>query len=135
MDAKISNKCISQIYEAVEKCQQYEIGGILLGIKTSIGIIALKAVVIPSMDECTYSYSLDGKAATEIANSSYYDFVGIWHSHINSYEHFSSMDEKVNQDFAEMFDGIISILAVVNQESIHVSAFLIDETGKSTECL
>ena len=48
MKAKMSNRCISQIYQAIyNQGSNYEIGGILLGIKTPISIIGLQAISIP----------------------------------------------------------------------------------------
>ncbi len=110
----MSNRCISQIYQTIyDLHNNYEIGGILLGIRTPISIIGLQAISIPSMNLSSFSYHLDGDKAIEIVNDSSYDFIGIWHSHINSCNHFSISDESVNRELAKIFDGIISVLAVI----------------------
>lgn len=78
MIAKMSNRCISQIYQTIyDLHNNYEVGGILLGIRTPISIIGLQAISIPSMDQSSFSYHLDGDKATEIVNDSSYDFIGI----------------------------------------------------------
>lgn len=131
----MSNRCISQIYQAIyNQGSNYEIGGILLGIRTPISIVTLQAISIPSMNQNSFSYHLDGDKATEIVNDSSYDFIGIWHSHINSCNHFSKADESVNHELAKMFDGIISVLAVVNDTSVNISSFYISQDGKSIQC-
>ena len=135
MKAKMSNECIAQIYQAIyDSHNDYEIGGILLGIRTPISIIGLHAIHIPSMDQSSYSYHLDGDKATEIVNASNYEFVGIWHSHTNSCNHFSNTDRNVNHEFAKMFDGIISVLAVIDDTSVNISSFYINQDGKSIQC-
>lgn len=135
MKAKISNKCISQINQAIyDQSSNYEIGGILLGIRTPTSIVALQAVTIPSMDLDTYSYYLDGELATRIVNNSNYEFIGIWHSHVNSCNHFSKTDQRVNHEFSTMFNGIISILATLDDTLVKISAFYITQDGKNIEC-
>lgn len=131
----MSNGCISQIYQAIYDSQNnYEIGGILLGIRTPVSIIGLQAVTIPSIGQSSFSYHLDGDKATEIVNNSNYEFIGIWHSHINSCNHFSKQDENVNHKLAKIFDGIISVLAVVDDTSVNISSFYINQDGKSIQC-
>ena len=137
MKARISNDCVNYIYEAfIHDYRECEIGGIVLGLRNDNEINAIKAVSISSTQNCSYSYSLDGYKATDIVNSSEYDFVGIWHSHINSCNHFSETDKKINQEFAEMFGAIISILVVSDaEESIIISAFLVNKDGENMRCL
>lgn len=137
METRISNECVIQIHDACSgSTGMFEIGGILMGIKTDNRITVLEAIDIPSLSDSNYSYTLDGAKATQIANSSKYDFVGIWHSHTNSCGHFSETDKKVNQEFAEIMGGIISILVVLDgKASVKVSAFLINEDGESKMCL
>ena len=131
----MSNRCISQIYPAIyNQDNNYEKGGILLGIRTPVSIVALQAINIPSMDHSSFSYHLDGDKATEIVNDSSYEFIGIWHSHINSCNHFSKTDECVNHELAKMFDGIISVLAVADDTSVNISSFYINQDGKSIQC-
>lgn len=137
MKAGISNECVNKIHNVFSHSTSlYEIGGILMGKKTDKEITVLEAVDIPSLSDKTFSYSLDGGKATHIANLCEYDFVGIWHSHTNSCNHFSETDKRINQEFAEMFGGIVSILVVSDgKESVNVLAFLIDEDGESKRCL
>lgn len=131
----MSNRCISQIYQAIyNQGSNYEIGGILLGIRTPVSIVALQAISIPSMNHSSFSYHLDGDKATKIVNDSSYEFIGIWHSHINSCDHFSKTDERVNHELAKMFDGIISVLAVVDDTSVKISSFYISQDGKNIQC-
>lgn len=131
----MSNGCISQIYQAIYDSQNnYEIGGILLGIRTPVRIIGLQAVTIPSMGQSSFSYHLDGDKATEIVNNSNYEFIGIWHSHTNSCNHFSKKDECVNHELAKIFDGIISVLAVIDDTSVNISSFYINQDGQSVQC-
>ena len=135
MKAKMSNRCISQIYQAIyDSHNNYEIGGILLGIRTPISIIGLQAISIQSMNQSSVSYHLDGDKATEIVNESSYEFIGIWHSHINSCNHFSKTDDNVNHELAKIFDGIISVLAVVDDTSVNISSLYINQDGKSIQC-
>ncbi len=136
MKARINYDCVNYIYEAfVGNHMKHEIGGILLGLRTDEEIIATKAVSILSAKECSYSYSLDGCKATDIVNSSDYDFVGIWHSHINSYDHFTKTDEMVNKGFAKTFDGIISILVVAdNDDYTRVLPCFVNNEGKCEHC-
>ena len=135
MKAKMSNRCISQIYQVIYDSQNnYEIGGILLGIRSPVSIIGLQAIHIPSMDQSSFSYHLDGDKATEIVNDSSYEFVGIWHSHTNSCNHFSKTDESMNHDLAKIFDGIISVLAVIDDTSVNISSLYINQDGQSVQC-
>ena len=135
MKAKVSNKCISQIKQAIyDQGSNYEIGGILLGIRTPTSIVALQAVTIPSMDLNAYSYYLDGELATRIVNNSNYEFIGIWHSHVNSCNHFSKTDQRVNHEFSAMFNGIISILATLDDTLVKISAFYITKDRKNIKC-
>lgn len=136
MKARINYDCVNYIYEAfVGNHMKHEIGGILLGLRTDEEIIATKAVSILSAKECPYSYSLDGCKATDIVNSSDYDFVGIWHSHINSCDHFTKTDEMVNKGFAKTFDGIISILVVAdNDDYTRVLPCFVNNEGKCEHC-
>ena len=111
MKARINKDCVKYIYEAFSRNhEEYEIGGIILGFRHNNEIEAIKAVSLPSTNNNSYSYSLNGDKATVIVNSSEYDLVGIWHSHINSCNHFSETDKKINLEFAELFGGIVSIL-------------------------
>lgn len=137
MKARISDDCVKYIYGAFNHDHgAWEIGGIILGFRHDNEITAIKAVSVPSTNDCSYSYSLDGDKATDIVNSSEYDFVGIWHSHINSCDHFSETDKKINQEFAEMFGYIISILIVSdNEDSIRIFAFLVNKDGENMWCL
>lgn len=137
MKARINNDCVNYIYEAFGyNHKEYEIGGIVLGLRTDKEIIAAKAVSISSTKDCSYSYSLDGDKATSIVNSSEYDFVGIWHSHINSCDYFSMADEMVNEELARTFGGIISVLVVSNSDGFtKVLAYLFDEDGMREKCL
>jgi len=127
--------CGLTIYQAMyDSHNNYEIGGILLGIRTPISIIGLQAISIPSMNLSSFSYHLDGDKATEIVNESSYEFIGIWHSHINSCNHFSKTDECVNHELAKIFDGIISVLTVIDDTSVNISSFYINQDGKSIQC-
>lgn len=134
MKTRINNDCVNYIYEAfAHNHEGYEIGGIILGFRHDNEINAIKAVSIASTKGCAYSYSLDGDKATDIVNFSEYDFVGIWHSHINSCDYFSETDKKINQEFAEMFGGIISILASAdNDGNPKVLSYFICEEGKTS---
>lgn len=136
MKARISNDCVNYIYEAfIHDHRECEMGGIILGLRNENEINAIKAVSISSTQNCSYSYSLDGYKATDIVNSSEYDFVGIWHSHINSCAHFSKTDEMVNKEFAKTFGGIISILVLADNDGCtKVLPYSISEDGKSDQC-
>ena len=137
MEARINNDCVNYINKVVmDATGECEIGGILLGTRADKKIVVLEVVEISSITDSTYSYSLDGDLATEIANASNLEFVGIWHSHINSCEHFSTADEKVNVELAGIFGGIISVLVVSDKnEPLKVFAYLIDEDGETKRCL
>lgn len=127
---------VSIIYKAfIRNYRECEIGGIILGLRNDNEINAIKAVPILSTKDCAYSYSLDGCMVTDIVNSSEYNFVGIWHSHINSCNHFSKTDEMVNKEFAKTFGGIISILVLAdNDGNTKVLPYFIGEGGKSKQC-
>lgn len=136
MKARISDDCVKYIYGAFNHDHgAWEIGGIILGFRHDNEITAIKAVSVPSTNDCSYSYSLDGDKATDIVNSSEYDFVGIWHSHINSCDHFSNTDALVNKKFAKFFNGIISILVWEdNYGHSKVLPDFVNKDGKSEQC-
>ena len=61
--------------------------------------------------------------------------MGIWHSHINSCNHFSRTDELVNKEFAKTFDGIVSILVLAdNNVYTRVLPYFIDKEGNCEQC-
>lgn len=133
MDARISESSVNYITRAVEtSLGDSEIGGILLGTRTDNEIEVIKSITISSVRDSSYYYMLDGDKASELANESEYDFVGIWHSHINSCRRFSESDQKINSEFAELFGGVISILIVSDgNKPLEMLAYLIEEDGES----
>lgn len=133
MDARISESCVNYITKGVEISHgDSEIGGILLGTRTDNKIEVIKPISISSVSDSSYYYVLDGDKASELANESEYDFVGIWHSHTNSSRRFSESDLKINSEFAELFGGVISILMVSDgNKPLEMLAYLIEEDGES----
>lgn len=133
MDARISESCVNYITKEVEiSLGDSEIGGILLGTRTDNKIEVIKSISISSVRDSSYYYMLDGDKASKLVNESDYDFVGIWHSHINSSRRFSEADMKINSEFAELFGGVISILIVSDgNKPLEMLAYLIEEDGKS----
>lgn len=131
MTARIDVKCIDQLRQLVASTNSnYEIGGIILGKRNDNTLLMEMIIELPSLKPCSYSYSLDGNKASIFVNESDYDFVGIWHSHINSCNHFSEADSNINRMLAIQFSGIISVLVVQDEKKLNcISISIVDEEG------
>jgi len=115
-----SCKAFDKLFKCVAEAKGcYEIGGILLGHYYKHRYIVVDVSFPENQDKkSNISFMIDSKKETrsiEKLRKKYYltPFpIGIWHSHVNGVETFSTQDKLSNQKFCKAFGNSISVIAV-----------------------
>ena len=147
IQVKMAGEAYRTIRESlVRAANGYEVGGILLGYEgeSSFRVIAVTSSVdMPDApDRSRVSFVLDGdwhtRRVEELSRALDPEpqVLGVWHSHICDGPVFSGQDRESNQRLAECFEGIVSLLAVMDPASREVSltAFYVEPTGAEFPC-
>lgn len=139
--SKAWNKVKSNLLKVANKS---EVGGILIGYKLLFAYIVVDVTVASSIEENKrFSFVLDGgyhmKQMDKIISK--YQLpplvIGLWHSHVNGIQTFSSQDIESNNIMARDFGNIISAIATINLQSnqLDISTYFVQRDMDQKKCI
>lgn len=139
----LSKNVYSNIANSVtEANNSYEIGGILLGYRIGSFYFLIATTVSKRISEKSkVSFILDGKEhmgyIQEILRQYWYkpSVLGVWHSHICD-KAFSAQDKKSNQQLAEKWGGVLSMLVMQGEapKQLRVTTVFVTARGQEHSC-
>ena len=138
----VSSKAFLNIQTCVTVAEStYETGGTLIGYKFCNTFFV---VAITSQEEyetrSKVSFTLNGSEHTQKSSQIISQFkfkplvLGVWHSHICDGACFSELDRMSNKSFAEIFNGALSMLAVMQDNRVILTTSFISASGKEHFC-